>query len=75
MNDFDVVTGPSPGSAAAKIAPVRAKENDEAKRGAAAAPQMPETAREASTPHLTLPLSRVPPSPPLRGGEGRGEVG
>jgi hypothetical protein len=31
--------------------------------------------RYASSPHLTLPLSRVPPSPPLGGGEGRGEVG
>jgi len=29
----------------------------------------------SAAPHLTLPLARVPPSPPPRGGEGRGEVG
>jgi hypothetical protein len=53
MNDFDVVTGPSPGSVAAKIAPpVPAREvgKDEGERGAAAPPQIPETAREAPTP-------------------------
>ncbi len=29
----------------------------------------------SAMPHLSLPLARVPPSPPLRGGKGWGEVG
>jgi hypothetical protein len=44
MNDFDVVTGPSPGSVAAKIAPpVPAREvgKDAGERGAAAPPALP----------------------------------
>ena len=61
MNDFDVVTGPSPGGVAVKIAvPVPARDrNNEGERSAVAPPQIPETAREASTP---------PPHPPAVAG-------
>jgi hypothetical protein len=49
MNDFDVVTGPSPGSVAAKVAPpavrVPDRRNDEGKRGAAAPPSPPSPSR------------------------------
>jgi hypothetical protein len=61
MNDFDVVTGPSPSSVAVKIAPAvpaRDRRNDEGERGAAAPPQFPETAREASTPPPDTPGNR-----------------
>jgi hypothetical protein len=48
MNDFDVVTGPSPGSVAAKIAPavpVRDRRDDERERGAAVPPSPPSPSR------------------------------
>jgi hypothetical protein len=49
MNDFDVVTGPSPGSVAAKVAPavvpVRDRRDDQGERGAAAPPSPPSPSR------------------------------